>query len=150
MPGSSSSRLLVVAMIATTLYTGFVVTLVADVRDGRRDFTVGELLGDASHAIFALIVNGIMFAIAVAIGFVLLIIPGLFLLTIWAVVAPAIVVERRGPVEAFGRSHELVRGHGWTVFGAIVLAFLIIIGFGIVARRGRRRDRAKSPERSSS
>ena len=31
-----------------TLYTGFVVTLVADVRDGKRDFTVGELLSSAS------------------------------------------------------------------------------------------------------
>ena len=31
-------------------------------------------------------------------------------------------------IEAFGRSYELVRGHGWTVFGAIVVAFLILIG----------------------
>ena len=36
-----------VSLIAGTLYTGFVVTLVADVRDGKRDFTVGELLGSA-------------------------------------------------------------------------------------------------------
>ena len=63
----------------------------------------------------------------------LLIVPGLYLLTIWAVAAPAIVVERRGAIEAFGRSHELVKGEGWTVFGAIVVAFLILVGFAIVA-----------------
>ena len=117
----------IIGLIASTLFTGFVVTLVADVRDGKRDFTVGELIGAASHAIVPLILNGIMYGIAVAIGLVLLIIPGLFLITIWAVVAPAIVAERRGPVEAFGRSYELVKGHGWTVFGAIVVAFLILI-----------------------
>jgi hypothetical protein len=122
----------IVSLIAWTLYTGFVVSLVSDVRDGKRDFTVGELLSSASHAIVPLILNGILLAIGIAIGFVLLIIPGLYLLTIWAVVAPAIVAERRGPIEAFGRSYELVKGHGWTVFGAIVVAFLILVAFGIL------------------
>jgi MFS family permease len=123
----------IVSIVAGTLYTGFVVTLVADVRDGKRDFSAGELISSASEAIPRLIGNGILLGIAVAIGFLLLIVPGLYLLTIWAVVAPAIVAERRGVLEAFGRSHELVRGHGWTVFGAIVVAFLILILVGIFA-----------------
>ncbi len=67
------------------------------------------------------------------IGLFLFIVPGLYLLTIWAVTAPSIVVERRGAIEAFGRSHELVKGDGWTVFGAIVVAFLILMGFGLIA-----------------
>ena len=28
---------------------------------------------------------------------------------------------------SFGRSHQLVRGHGWHVFGTLVLVFLILI-----------------------
>jgi len=123
----------IVGLIATTLFTGFVVSLVADVRDGKRDFTVGELISNASPAILPLILNGIMYGICVGIGLLLLIVPGLFLITIWAVVAPAIVAERRGPVEAFGRSYELVKGNGWTVFGAIVVAFLILILVGFFA-----------------
>jgi hypothetical protein len=122
-----------VQLVAGVLYTGFVVSLVNDVRDGKQDFTVGELLRSASHAILPLIGNGILFGIAVGIGLLLLIVPGLFLLTIWAVVAPAIVIERCGVIEAFGRSHELVRGHGWTVFGALVVAWLILLGLGIIA-----------------
>ena len=39
---------------------------------------------------------------------VLLIVPGLILLTIWAVIAPVIVVERSGVIDAFRRSRELV------------------------------------------
>ena len=123
----------IVSLVAGVLYTGFVVSLVSDVRDGKRDFTVGELLSSASPAILPLIGNGILFGIAVGIGLFLLIIPGLWLLTIWAVVAPAIVIESRGAIEAFGRSYDLVRGHGWTVFGAIVVAWLILVGFGILA-----------------
>ncbi len=40
-------------------------------------------------------------------------------------IAPVIVVERSGVIDAFGRSRELVRGNGWPVFGVIIVAFLI-------------------------
>jgi hypothetical protein len=61
-----------VSLIASVLYTGFVVSLVADVRDGKRDFTVGQLLSSASHAIARLIGNGILYAIGVGVGLFLL------------------------------------------------------------------------------
>src|SRR5205085_116663 len=115
----------IVAVIGSTLYGGFVVKLVEDVRDGRRDDTTGDLFRSAAPFIGPLIGNGILKGIAVGIGFIALIVPGLILLTIWAVTGPAIVVERRGAIEAFGRSRELVKGDGWPVFGVIVVVFLI-------------------------
>ena len=120
-------------LVAWAFFTGFVVNLVADVRDGKRDFGVGRLFSSASDAVLPLIGNGILFAIAVTIGLVLLVVPGLFLLTVWAVAPAAVVAERRGAIEAFGRSYELVRGHAWTVFGAIIVALLIAIGVAILA-----------------
>jgi hypothetical protein len=122
-----------IGLAASFLYTGYVVKLVQDARDGRRDFTVGELFSHAAPFVGTLVLNGILAGIAIAIGFVLIIVPGLILLTIWAVIAPSIVVEDRGVFEAFARSRELVRGHGWQVFGAIVLAFLIVFVVGLVA-----------------
>jgi hypothetical protein len=116
---------IVIRVGAQALYTGFVVRLVEDVRDGRRDTSIGHLVSSAAPAIVPLVLMSILFGIAVAIGFVLLIIPGLILLTIWAVTAPAIVVEGAGPIESFGRSRELVRGQGWPVFGTIVVVWLI-------------------------
>jgi Uncharacterised protein family (UPF0259) len=121
-----------VGLAAGFLYTGYVVKLVQDVRDGRRDFSVGELFSHATPYLGTLILAGILAGIAIAIGFVLIIIPGLILLTIWAVISPSIVVEDKGVFESFGRSRELVRGHGWQVFGVIVLTFLIIVAVGIV------------------
>jgi hypothetical protein len=115
----------ILAVVGVTLYGGFVVRLVEDVRDGRRDKSVGELIESAMPAVPALIGNGILKGIAVAIGFVLLIVPGLILLTIWAVTGPAIVVERQGVIDAFRRSWELVRGQAWMVFAIILLTLLL-------------------------
>ena len=57
---------------------------------------------------------GILAGIAIGIGLLfLLFAPGLFLLTIWAVLAPVIVIERVGAIESFGRSRGLVRGERW-------------------------------------
>lgn len=55
----------------------------------------------------------------------LLVIPGLWLLTRWALFAPAIVHERLGPRDALSRSSELVRGAFWVVFGTVTLSVLI-------------------------
>jgi hypothetical protein len=116
----------IITLVATVLYTGYVVKLVQDVRDGRLDQSMSELFSAAAPYIGTLILNGILYGIAVFFGFIALIVPGLILITIWAVVAPAIVVENQGVIEAFGRSRDLVRGNGWNVFFAIVLAFLIL------------------------
>lgn len=125
----------VVSLIATALYTGFVVKLVEDVRDGRRDFSVGELISGASPFIVPLIVNGFLRGIAIAIGLILLIVPGLILLTIWAVTSPAIVVEGEDGISAFGRSSELTRGERMNVFLTILVVFLItvVVSFIILA-----------------
>ena len=122
----------VIQLAGTALYTGFVVRLVEDVRDGKRDQTVGDLFSSATPAILALICFGILFGIGVTIGFVLLIVPGLILITFWSVGAPAIVVEGAGPIEAFGRSWRLVRGDAWSVFAALLVILLIVVAIGVV------------------
>ena len=122
----------IVGLIGQVLYTGYVVKLVQDLRDGRLDQSMSELFEAAAPYVGTLIINGIFYGIAVACGFFLFIMPGMFLITIWAVVAPSIVAEGRGAFEAFGRSRDLVRGDGWNVFFTIVLAFLIVVAVSIV------------------
>jgi len=116
---------LAVSVIAGTLYQGMVVGLVSDVQDGRRDSSVEDLIRSTGPVILPLIGAGILAGIAIGIGFLLFIIPGLILLTLWSVIAPVIVVERTGVFEAFGRSRALVRGNAWQVFGVIVVVFVI-------------------------
>lgn len=118
-----------VSLAVTFLYQGMVVGLVQDVQDGRRDSTVSDLMRSALPVLLPLIGAGFIVGLGVALGLVLLVVPGLFLLTIWAVTAPVIVVERRGVFEALGRSRQLVRGNGWPVLGTILAALLI--GFAV-------------------
>jgi hypothetical protein len=114
-------------LVLTFLYQGMVVGLVRDVQDGRRDNSIKELVLSVLPVLMPLIGAGILTAIGIIFGFILLVVPGLFLLTIWAVTAPVIVVERRGVFDSLGRSRQLVRGNGWPVLGAFLLAILISI-----------------------
>jgi hypothetical protein len=124
----------VLGIVATYWYQGMVVEATEDILDGRRDHTIGSLFSSVSPVLLPLIGAGILAGIAIGIGFLLIIVPGLFLLTIWAVLAPSIVAEKRGVFEAFGRSRELVRGHGWQVFGVIVVLFLLQLVVGGVVQ----------------
>jgi len=102
------------------------VELVRDVRDGRADRTVGETYRAVQPRLPAVIAAGVIAAIAIGIGFLLLIVPGLFLLTIWSMLVPVIVLEGRSAGESFSRSREIVRGNGWSMFGLIVVTFLLV------------------------
>jgi hypothetical protein len=118
--------------VLAILYQGFVVELVSAAESNRRT-GIGELINAVTPVLGSLVVISILFAIGVTIGFVLIIIPGLFLLTIWSVVVPAEVLEHRGIIGSFERSRALVRGNGWNVFGVIVIVWVVVIAISILA-----------------
>lgn len=124
---------LLISLLATWLFTGMIVELVADIRDGRRDSSVGALLRAVTPVLGRLILVAIVAGIGIVLGLLLLVIPGLILITLWSVAAPVVVLERPPGLHALRRSRELVRGHGWQVFGAIfVLTILVAIVSGII------------------
>ncbi len=111
---------------------GALVLAVDDVRDGRADLSISETLDRVTPHLTTLALSGVLAGIGIGLGFLLLIVPGLFLLTIWLLIVPAIMLEGCGVSASFARSQDLVRGYGWSVFGVIVLTVLIFIGVGIV------------------
>lgn len=113
------------AVIGTTWLQGAFVYAVQDARDGSFDATLGQVFSRVSPSILPLLIAGLLAGLGIVAGLILLIVPGLFLMTIWAVIAPVIVLERRPALAAFGRSRELVRGHGWTVFGIVIITGLL-------------------------
>jgi hypothetical protein len=92
----------------------------------------GETVSAATRYVGRVAGASILAGFGIGIGLLLLIVPGLFLLTIWAVIVPAIVIGQSGALESFGYSRSLVRGNGWNVFGTLVLVFLILIAAEIV------------------
>jgi hypothetical protein len=128
---------LIAAVISVVGYfwvQGALVELVRDVRDGRADSTIAETYAAVRPRLPALIVAGVLAAIAIGIGLLLLIVPGLFLLTIWSMLVPVIVLEARSAGESFTRSREVVRGNGWSVFSLIFITFLLVLIASAVIR----------------
>lgn len=110
---------------------GALTEAVADIRDGRADLSLRDTFARVWPRVWTLLGAGLLAAFGIAIGLVLLIVPGLILLTWWALISPAVVLEKKGVIEAFGRSRELVRGYGWSVFAVVILTILIGIVIGI-------------------
>jgi hypothetical protein len=123
----------VVSFVGTFWLQGALVYAVDDVRDGRIDTTVEQVFERVRPYLGTLIVAGILAGLGIALGFVLLIVPGFVLLTWWCLIVPVVVLEGKPVGEAFSRSRELVRGHGWTVSGAAIVAIIATaIASGII------------------
>jgi hypothetical protein len=121
----------VLSLAATFLVQGALVKAVEDLRDGQVDLGIAETFGHAGAQLLPLVAAGLLAAIGIFIGLLLLIVPGLVLWTWWLVVPAVIVLEHRPVLESFRRSRELVRGTAWPVFGVVVLTVLILIALGL-------------------
>jgi hypothetical protein len=77
----------------------------------------------------------ILAGFGVVLGFIALVVPGIFLLVSWVVFIPALLLEDLGPGRALGRSFELVRGRWWATLGTMIVATLMSgILAGLVTR----------------
>jgi hypothetical protein len=72
-----------------------------------------------------LIVADLILIIGTTIGLALLVVPGLIWLTLFALVGPVIVQERRGVIDGFARTLELSR-RAWPQILLLVVALIIV------------------------
>jgi len=122
----------IINLIAAFLVQAALIKAVQDVRDGRVDLNLKETVSAVLPYLFTVTVASILASIGISIGFVLIIIPGLVLLTFWSLIVPSIVIGGEGVFSSFGKSWRTVRGYAWHVFGTYVLVALILIVFNIV------------------
>ena len=115
------------SLFGTFLLQAALVKAVQDARDGRIDLDLGATIRAALPFVGAVAIAGILAAIAIGIGFVLIIVPGLILLTFLSLIVPEIVIGGASWSESFGRSWRTVSGYAWHVFGTYVLVFIIMI-----------------------
>ena len=74
----------------------------------------------------------IVTGLAIWLGFVFLIVPGVIVLVMLWVAVPVAVVERPGVFRSLGRSRELTKGNRWRVFGLIVVIGVAVIALFLV------------------
>ncbi|HEU4944082.1 MAG TPA: hypothetical protein VFT10_02870 [Solirubrobacterales bacterium] len=115
--------LAVTGLIGEVFYTGAVAISLTHPRDGRPP-SLREIAGMINYR--TLIAIDLLYGAAVAIGFILFLVPG-FLAFVWlGLAAPVVEIEHRSIRAAFRRSVQLIRGRFWLV--ALVLIPIEIVG----------------------
>ena len=89
------------------------------------DIEVAEAYRFGYARMWSILLVSILVGLAVMGAFILLIIPGFFVMTRLFASVPALVVEGMRGRAALRRSWSLVEGSGWRVFGTILLVGLI-------------------------
>ena len=115
-----------VGVLISALLTGAVTRAAAGSVVGYA-VSVEDSYGYALKKVLSIVWVGLLFGLLVGLGFIALVIPGLFLLVKLAVSLPALVVEDKRGSQALGRSWDLTTGFFWHVAGTVALAFLISI-----------------------
>jgi hypothetical protein len=93
---------------------------------------IGECLAQGFARLPAAIGVAILSVFAYVLGLVVLIVPGLVLVTIWAVAVPVAVAENAGIGTSLSRSVALTRERRWRVFGALALSWIIYAAVYVV------------------
>jgi hypothetical protein len=109
------------ALSGTLLQAALIHGAVSDLNG--RPAALGDCLATAIRNLLPLIGIALATSVLTLFGFLLFIVPGVFLALSLCVSAPAQVVEGHGVFEAIGRSSDLTRHHR----GAILLLFILFI-----------------------
>jgi hypothetical protein len=130
--GQVPSRAAVLAILAVYL----VVLLASPIVWAAVTFALGEIylglnasIGTALRSGFSLSVplmgTALLCGIAIVLGCILLIVPGVYLMLAFALVWQIVVLEKISGFAALRRSRELLRGNLWRAFGVLLVGGLI-------------------------
>ncbi len=125
--------LVLVGLLGEVFYTGAAAIALTHPHDGKPPSTL-----EVAHMINyrTLIAIDLIFGVAVALGFVALIVPGVLLFVFLGLAAPVVEIEHRGVRAALGRSVRLVRGHFWLVLAVLVPIEIVSDGLTDLAMAG--------------
>lgn len=119
-----------ISLVISLLTMGAITLAAYDVRLGR-PVRIGAYIGRTLTAAPAIIVLGLLLYVMMTFGFVLLVIPGLYLMARYWVLSPAILVERSG-FRGLSRAAELTQGYRWPILSATILMFFVLFLISLV------------------
>jgi MFS family permease len=119
-----------ISIIFSFFFQASVVTGAISDLNGRK-LDIGGMIAGRVPLIPVLFGLAILQGLALGLGFILLIVPGLILVTIWVVTVPSAVMEKTGVFGAFTRSSDLTRGHRWSIFGLVLVLIISYAGFAL-------------------
>jgi hypothetical protein len=112
------------AFVVPALVTALHVALVQGLSRGEEP-AIRTALSRVLPRLAPLVIAALLYTLIVALGFVALVIPGIYLAIRLYFVTQSVIVDDESPRGALGRSWELVKDQWWLTFGSILLAALI-------------------------
>lgn len=88
-----------------------------------RSIRTTAYLGGALRQIVPLLLCSLLVITLAYAAAILLLVPGLWVLAVFSVVIPVVVIEGRG-LASLGRSAALTKGYRWPILGAFILLFI--------------------------
>ena len=88
---------------------------------------IGPSITQGLARMFPVLGVSILTGLAIMVGFVFLIIPGIIVSIMLCLSVPAVVVERGGVFAAMSRSSELTSGYRWKIFGLYLVALVVLL-----------------------
>jgi hypothetical protein len=116
---------LVLGIAGPLIVQAGLVEIVRNVHEGKPPKRIVELFEAGQRRFWRLLGASILYGIAVGVGLVLLIVPGLIVAARGALLVPLIVLEGMPVRDAIDRSVALVRGHTRVVLGTLAVAYLL-------------------------
>ena len=101
-------------------------------RDDPRTITINEISDYAKKDIGNIFVAGLLVGIVASLGFLLLIIPGIYLGVTLSLITSVIILERKSVGDAFSRCFALIKEKWWSTFGLLFIAALIQGSMGAI------------------
>ncbi|MDX6221065.1 MAG: hypothetical protein QOD91_119 [Frankiales bacterium] len=115
---------LLVNLVCGAILTGMLCLVVSDSVLGQPS-TAGSAWQRVKPMAWRVLGASLLVGLCQIVGLVLCILPGAFLWGAWALVMPALVLERIGVIAAIRRSYRLVTPNFWRVFGIRALSRVI-------------------------
>jgi hypothetical protein len=121
----------VVLLLVYLIFYAALISLIDSVVNERRR-PLGEALGIGVARLPKILGASILFGLAVMIGCLLLLIPGIYIWGIFQLVFIPLVIEGAGVSASFGISNRLVTGHWWRTVTLTTVAIIIMVVFSML------------------
>ena len=89
-------------------------------------------LGRGFRRIVPIIAVAVISTVLIAIGFFLIVVPGIIIAVMICLAVPALMAENPGILASLKRSRELTKGYRWHLFGIFLIAMLATTAINIV------------------
>lgn len=86
-------------------------------------------IGDPGRGSGSIIGVSYLSGIAIVLGLLLFVIPGLILLVRWSIAVPIVLSERQGVIGALQESWHRTEGHFWPILGLLLVVYVPMLAF---------------------